>query len=247
VLIVAGDVDAETVRRLAAKTYGEIPRGPNLPPRQRPQEPEQNAKRVVTLRDARVTVPQFRRSWVVPSYRSGEPGEAEALDLLAEILGGGVHSRLYRELVVRQGIAASAGAYYRGTAIDPSSFSVYGTPRGKADIDDVEQAITAEIARIAENGVTEEELELAKSRFVRSMIFARDSQMGMAQIYGSTLATGGTIADVLEWPERIRAVTAEQVRQAAVTYLHQDRSVTGYLLPEETTTTTTTTSTREPT
>lgn len=246
VLIVAGDTDADTVRRLAEKTYGKIPRGPDTQPRHRPQEPEQNSRRIVTLHDARVAVPKFRRSWVVPSYRSARPGVAEAIDLLSEILGGGVESRLYRRLVVKQGIAASAGAYYDGTAVDPTSFSVYGTPRGDASVEDVENATMAEIARIAEDGVTEEELELAKARFVRSMTFARDSQMGLARIYGSTLATGGSIADVREWPERIRAVTAEQVRQAAADFLREDRSVTGYLLPERATTTNTRTG-EEPT
>lgn len=236
VLVVAGDVDADTVRELAEKTYGKIERGPDLPPRTRPQEPEQNTARTVTLHDARVSVPKFERAWVVPSYESGEPGQAEALDLLAEILGGGVRSRLYQALVVKQGIAASAGASYQGTAVDPSSFTVYGTPRGDADIEDVRKAIVAEIARVAQDGVDKEELELAKARFVRSMIFARDSQSGMARIYGSTLATGGTIEDVREWPERIEAVTAQDIKKAAATYLDEDTSVSGYLLPAKSTT-----------
>jgi zinc protease len=55
----------------------------------------------------------------------------------------------------------------------------------------------------------------------------------MANIYGSNLATGGTIADVQEWPDRINAVTPEQVKAVAVRYLVPERSVTGYLLPRE--------------
>nr|MDQ2704409.1 insulinase family protein [Pseudomonadota bacterium] len=112
ILVVAGDVDAKEVRELAEKTYGKVPRGPDLPPRVRPQEPEQNTARTVTLTDPRVSVPSFSRSWLTPSYNSAEPGEAEALDLLAEILGGGTRSRIYQALVVKTGIAASAGSYY---------------------------------------------------------------------------------------------------------------------------------------
>jgi zinc protease len=192
----------------------------------------QNTKRTVTLRDPRVSVPQFREAWVVPSYNSGKPGEAEALDLLSEILGGGTQSRLYRKLVVEKGIAAAAGAGYQGTALDPTSFTVYGSPRGKATLEEVEDAVNAEVALIAREGVSEDELEAAKTRFVRSMIFARDSQFGMARIYGSTLATGGTVEDVAEWPERIKAVTAGQVQEMAAKYLDQSRSTTGYLLPQ---------------
>jgi zinc protease len=232
IVVVAGDVDAETVRKYAEETYGKVPRGADLPPRNRPQEPEQDSRRTVTLNDPRVTVPSFTRKWVVPSYQSAKPGVAESLDLLAEILGGGVRSRLYQDLIVDKGIAASAGAYYQGTAVDPSSFGVYASPLGGVKLADVEKAADAEIARIVKDGVSEEELAKAKKRFVRGMIFARDNQAGMARLYGATLATGGTVKDVEGWPDRIDAVTAEQVKEAAK-YLDPARSVTGYLLPPE--------------
>jgi zinc protease len=231
ILVVAGDTDVETVRALAEKTYAKVPRGPDLPPRVRPQEPEQNTKRTVTLTDPRVSVPSFQKSWVVPSYNRAEPGEAEALDLLSEILGGGTRSRIYQQLVVKQGIASTAGASFQGTSFDPSSFTIYGAPRGEAALDAVEEAIDVEIRRLIKDGVTETELEKAKNRFVRSMIFARDSQSGMANIYGATLATGGTVDDIQKWPEQIRKVTAKQVQDVAAKYLDPDHSVAGYLLP----------------
>ncbi len=231
VLVVAGDVDPQTVRALAEETYGKVERGPDLPPRVRPQEPPQDTSRTVTLTDPRVTLPSVRISVVAPSYATAAPGEAEALDLLSEILGGGIRSRLYQELVVKAGIASSAGAFYRGTSLDPANFGVYASPRTPDGLPAVEAAVAAEIAKIAADGVGEDELERAKNRFTRSMIFARDNQSGMARIYGSALTTGMTIADVEEWPDRIRAVTAEAVREAARRYLRLDRSVTGYLLP----------------
>ena len=233
VLIVAGDVDPNTVKELAEKTYGKVERGPALPPRVRPQEPEQNTQRTVTLRDKRVTVPSFQESWVVPSYTTSRGGEAEALDLLSEILGGGTRSRLYQELVVKRGIAASAGANFSGTSLDDTSFTVYGAPRGAATLEDVQAAVDSEIGKIVKDGVSDEELERAKTRYLRSMIFARDSADGLANIYGATLATGGTAKDIDSWPDRLRAVTADQVKAVAKKYLDLDHSVTGYLLPPE--------------
>jgi zinc protease len=231
VLVVASDLDAETVKAMAERTYGKIERGPDLPARVRPVEPEQNTKRTVTLTDERVSVPSLSSQWVVPSYNTAKPGEAEALDLLSEILGGGLRSRLYQELVVKQGIAASAGASYNGTMLDATSFTVYGTPRGEATLEQVEQAINKQIERIAKDGVTDDELEKAKKRFVRATIFARDRQISMANMYGSALATGATVQDLQEWPDRIGKVTAEEVRAAAVRYLQPSISTTGYLLP----------------
>jgi zinc protease len=233
VLVVAGDVSAERVRTLAEQTYGKVARGPALPARLRPREPEQNTRRTVTLNDARVSQPSFRKAWVVPSYATGAAGEAEALDLLSEILGGGVRSRAYEALVVEQAIASSVGAYYQSDALDDTSFEIYGRPRGGATIAEVEKALDAEIARIAEEGVSEDELAAAKKRYVRSLIFARDSQRGLAHIYGATLTTGGTIEDIAKWPERIEAVTAQQLQAVAQRYLVPDRSVAGYLLPLE--------------
>lgn len=232
ILVVAGDVDEKSVKEMAEKTYGKIARGPDLPPRKRPVEPEQNTRRSVTLRDARVSVPGFSVQWVVPSYNTAKPGEAEALDLLAEILGGGVRSRLYQELVVGKQIAVGTGASYSGTMLDDTSFTVYGAPVGQTPLDEVEKSVAAEIARIVDEGVSSDELEKAKKRFIRATIFARDRQSAMANIFGSTLATGGSVDDIAKWPEHISAVTPEQVKQVAARYLVPSRATIGYLLPQ---------------
>ena len=233
VLVVAGDVEPDVVRALAESTYGTVPRGPDLPPRIRPAEPQYDTARTVTLRDPRVGVPSFARGWITPSYRVAEPGEAEALDLLSEILGGGPRSRFYQEIVVKAGIAAEVGASYDGGAYDPSSFTLYGVPQGEHSLEDVEAAVEAQVLRLIEDGVTPAELDAAKMRYVRSLIFARDEQSSMADIYGSRLANGGAVGDIAEWPDRIRAVTSEQVQAVAAKYLDPGVSVTGYLLPSE--------------
>jgi zinc protease len=231
-LVVSGDVDLETVKTLTQKTYGKVPRRAEPGKRERPQEPEQNTKRTVSMADPRVSQPSFQKMWLAPSYTSAKPGEAEALDLLSEILGGSSRSRIYQALVVQDGSAASAGAYYQGGSLDDGSFGVYGSPRGEATLTDVEAGIDAQIARIIKNGITEDELEKARNRFLKSVIFARDSQAGMARIYGSTLSTGQTIKDIQEWPDRIRAVKVQDIQDVAKRYLVDSRSVTSYLMPE---------------
>ena len=232
-LVVSGDVDLATVKALAEKTYGKVPRRAEPGKRERPQEPEQNTKRTVSLADPRVSQPSFQKMWLAPSYTSAKPGEAEALDLLSEILGGSNRSLIYQSLVITDGTAASAGAYYQGGSLDTGSFGVYGSPRGTATLTEVEAGIDAQIARIIKDGVTEYELEKARNRFLKSVIFARDSQAGMARIYGSTLSTGQTIQDIQEWPDRIRAVKVQDIQTVAQRYLVDSRSVTSYLMPED--------------
>ena len=106
---------ADEVKTLAEETYGKIERRAEIGPRMRPQEPPQIAARRVTFADLRVTQPSLQRSYLVPSFTTAKRGEAEALDVLAHILGGGSNSRLYRALVVEKRVATSAGAWYQGT------------------------------------------------------------------------------------------------------------------------------------
>ncbi|RLQ87275.1 M16 family metallopeptidase [Notoacmeibacter ruber] len=234
ILVVAGDVTAEEVRQYAEETYGKVPHGPELPPRVRPREPEQNTARSVTLRDERVSVPSFYSEWITPSYHTAEDDkETAALEMLAEVLGGGVRSRLYERLVVKDGTAQSVGASYDATAWDDGTFTIWGSPRGEGDIETMRAAIREEITRIAEEGVPDDELEKAKNRSVKSLIFARDEQSTMARIYGSLLATGGEVEDVNEWAGHIRAVTSDQIRSAASTYLGAETATTAFLLPPE--------------
>src|SRR5205807_7292540 len=118
ILVIAGDVTTDTVRALAEETYGKVPRISEIKPRLRPQEPAQEAPRTVTLADPRVAQPSVSRYYLVPSSTSARPGESEAIEVLAHILGRGSNSRLYRRLAINDGIAVNAGASYDGTALD---------------------------------------------------------------------------------------------------------------------------------
>ncbi|MEO1330808.1 MAG: pitrilysin family protein [Pseudomonadota bacterium] len=227
ILVVAGDVSPDEVEALAKTHYGAIPRA-DPPQFERPQEPPQIAARRISMSDPKVRQPFMRRSYIAPSYVTAEPGRAEALAVLSDILGGGQTSRLNRALVLDQKISIGAGASYWGVARDDASFGVYGVPAPGVALEDVEAAIDAEIARMIEEGPTEEELERAKTVLVSAAIYRQDSQAGMARMYGSALIVGLTVEDVKQWPDRIQAVTAEDVKAAAAA-LDIRASVTGYL------------------
>jgi zinc protease len=217
---------------LAQETYGKVPRVADVELRRRPQEPMQQAPRTVTLTDARVTQPSISRYYVVPSSTTARPGESEALSVLAHILGRGTNSRLYQALVLNNGIAVNAGAGYDGTALDHTRLSVYGTPKPGTSLQQIEAAIDAVLAELVERGITAEELERARSRMIADAVYANDNQRTMAQWYGAALATGSSVDDVRTWPDRIRAVTADAVRDAAREWLDKTRSVTGYLVKD---------------
>lgn len=231
ILVVAGDVTFDEVRALAEEHYGKIPRRIEVT-RERVQEPVHRTHRRVELRSPLASQPSLRRSYVVPSFNTGADGEGEALDLFAEILGGGSTSHLYKRLVKERGIAVSAGAYYRGSALNDSELMIFATPAPGTSLSDLEAAIDEEIANLLNGGIDETQLDRIKSRLLASAVYARDSQSSMARIFGIALTTGGSVEDVLQWPEQLKAVTAEQVLQAGSTYLRLERAATGYLIPE---------------
>ncbi|MGI9399825.1 MAG: M16 family metallopeptidase [Rhizobiaceae bacterium] len=234
ILIVAGDVEPEEVLELAKKTYGPIKRRAEPGQRVRPGEPGSNASREVSYRDARVSIPSMRRIYLAPSYRLAEPREAEALDILATVLGGASTSRIRRGLLVDETIASNAGASYWGGFYDNAELSVYLTPLPDVDLETAEARLDTIIEDLRQNGITQEELDTARDSLIKSMMFSSDSQTSMARLYGAVLTSGGTVEDVVQWPDRMMAVTVEDVNKAARKYLDKRRSTTGYLLPETT-------------
>lgn len=231
ILMVAGDVQPEQVFALAEKYYGPL-QPETVPPRIRSAEPPQVGARLLTLRDARVKQPSWTRLYVAPSHASAaDKTQPLALEVLAEILSGGATSRLYKALVVDQGLAASAQAWYDGGAVDATSFGFAASPRPGVSMDKLQAAMTAEIARVAKAGVSEDEVRRAKTRLKASVVYARDSLHTAARVLGEALTTGQSVADVEDWPNRIATITAEQVNAAARAVLVEDASATGLLLP----------------
>ena len=229
ILVVAGDVNKEEVRALAGETYGKVARRADPPPRVRPREPLQVAARRVAVADARVRQPSVSRVYLAPSYRTAQGDDAYALDLLSVVLGGGPTSRLYRALVVEKGIAAGAGSWYGGSSLDDSRFVVYGSPRPGHSLAEIEAALDAEMQRLIDGGVNTDELERAKTRLIADTIYDLDSQASLARTFGSALTTGMDVRDVIDWPERIRAITPGQLVEAAKKTLQLRQSVTGIL------------------
>ena len=78
--------------------------------------------------------------------------------------------------------------------------------------------------------MTQDELERSRNRLIADAVYAQDSQSSLARWYGASLTTGLTIEQIRTWPDRLRAVTVDDVKNAAKQALDKRRSVTGYLI-----------------
>jgi zinc protease len=225
-------VEPAEVMALAKETYGKIPANPETGgPRVRPTEPEPIVERRVILRDGRAGKATMERYYLTPSSSTAANGEGEALQILARIIGTSGTSRLYNTLVRDEKKASSASAWYSGLGVDSGRFGLYAIAAGDTKLEDIEASVDRVIDDVARNGVTQEELERAKTGEIANLIYSSDSQQSLAQTYGWSLATGRTVEDVESRQDRLKAVTREQVQAVATKYLDRKRSVTGYLIP----------------
>ena len=230
ILVVAGDVTPEEVKRLAEETYGKVPANPEVGVRKRPEEPPHIASRRLELKDPRAGNASFHRYYVAPSYSTAKPGEAEALDLLMKILADGSTSRLYRKLVVEDKIAATTGGDYSGWGLDGGAVSLNAVGAGNNGLDKIEASVDGVLADIRANGVTEAELARAKKSLLADYIYESDDQESLASRYGWGVAGGRSVKDIEAWPQTISKVTPDDIKRAANTYLDLRGSVTGYLV-----------------
>ena len=229
ILIVAGDVRDDEVRRLADDTYGRVAPHGERPTRSRPREPEPRAARHVCVADPKVEQPMLQRLYLTPSCMTAKDGDCYALELLAEVIGGGPTSHLYRKLVLERGVAVNAGAWYMGSAIDDTRFSVYAVPAEGVSLEALEEVVNEVLRGVPAEAFAEDAVERAKTRLVAETIYSTDSQSSLARIYGSALAIGETLDEVRLWPNHIEAVRRADLVSAVDRYLLPRRSVTGHL------------------
>lgn len=231
VVVISGDVALAQVRAFADKYYGPIP-ARTVPAHLVVAEPPHVATVTLTMKSARVPNPNWLHAYLAPSYTAGDTREAYALQVAAEVLGDGATSRLYKGLVVDRKLALDAGAFYDPTTRYLSSFGFYGTVAKGVDPDALQNAALAIVRAAVRDGLTADEVARAKVRLQAEAIYTRDSLDGLALSVGAAIANGRTLDDVEAWPDRIGAVTADQVNAALKAVIDENRAATGFLLPE---------------
>jgi zinc protease len=233
ILVVAGDVEPPEVLGLAERTFGHLKANPMSLRAPRAAEPPPAAARRIMLQDARAGQASFERYYLAPSIVTAAPREAEAIDLLVRILGGVPNGRLYRSLVVAETLATRTSGEYAGLRLDGGLVSFSAVAQPGVEPAALEAALERVIEDVVRNGVTPLELERAKRSLVAEILYGRDDLGELAKQYGEEIAIGQSIEDIEARPERLKAVTLEDVKAAAGKVLRLKASVTGWLIPEE--------------
>ncbi len=230
-LVIAGDVDAQQVFALAQRYYGKIPKRV-LPARRHYSEPPQvGIKRMVVKAPAEL--PLLVMSYQAPSIIDpAKDSQPYALEVLAGILNGNDSARLNKHLVREQQIASDVGAGYDSTSRGPALFTLEATPTTGKTVQDLEAALRHEIDVLVKDGVSAEELQRVKAQVTAGEVYKRDSTFYRAMQIGQMESIGLGYQAIPVMLEKIQAVTAEQVQQAAKDILQDDRLTVAVLDPQ---------------
>lgn len=220
VLVLAGDVDAASGKRLAEKYFGDIPPGPPLR-RIKSWVPDRQHDTGEQMYDR---VPQIRslQNWSVPGRTSRERA---LLELAAAVLGDGKNSRLYQALIYQSQLAVSLDVSLEAQEL-ASIFNIDTTLSPGASLDEVNETIAYELASFIHKGPGEEELQRARSKINASLIRGLEA-VGGFDGKAATLAQGELydgdpvfFKTLLQW---INEASAEDVRTVAADWLSDGR------------------------
>jgi len=230
-VVVVGDVDHQEVFRLAEQTYGKHKARP-LPVRKPQNEPAQRGQRRLTVK-APAQLPYLLMAWRAPKLVDIDADrEPFALEVLSALLGGNEAARFPKRLVRGDKVAQSAGSSYDAILRGEAQFILAGQPAAGRTVAELEAALRAEIARIGEEGVTEEELRRVKTQTIAAQVYQRDSLMAQAMEIGQAEAAGLHWRDHERLLEKIRSVTADDVRAVALKYFGDDTLTVAILDPQ---------------
>jgi len=226
IVVVVGDVDADTVMKQITEAFGGITNGPKAP-LVTEAEPPQEGERRVELRHA-ANLPAVLEAFHVPNYEN--PSDAYALEIASEVLSDGKSSRLYKDLVVNKQMVVDEDADYDMTSFDPGMFEISAQLRPGIKTDAALAEIDKEVAELQSTPVPAEELQKAKNLEQAGFVFGQDSVFREAMLLGLYQMLGN-YRMIDEYMPNIGKVTAADVQRVAKTYLIKSNCTIGVLIP----------------
>jgi zinc protease len=226
-LTLVGDFKTADALALIKKSFENIPRQPD-PPAVDMTEPEQKAERRTSVEDQ---LARLARVAVAYKTAPGNTADFYALQVLANVLGGGASSRLNQKLVREKEMVTTANSFsqeMRGVG----GFYIFATPRPNVKNEDVEAALYEEIARVQKEPIADWELQKAKNGARRTFINSLQSSLGRANAIGQAAVYYNDPNLINTRLDKVMAVTKEDVQRVANKYLVQTNRTVVITIPK---------------
>jgi len=229
-LVVVGDVDHQEVFMLAEKYFGSLV-GEMVPVVRSVGDPVQLGEKRIKIKAP------AKEPYLLMGYKStaishaSEDWEPYALEMLSSVLDSGASSRISRNLVRGSHVAASAGASYSAFSRLPGMLLLDGIPAQGHAVEELEQAILAQVQKLRDEPVFESELESIRNQLIATKVYEKDSISVQARQIGSleTVGLGWRLMD--EYVTRLTKITPEQIQAVARKYLIPENLTVAQLEP----------------
>ncbi|MHC5082385.1 MAG: M16 family metallopeptidase [Planctomycetota bacterium] len=218
-LIIVGDIEHEKAQELAKQYFGWIKPGPQPQP-VTIKEPAIKEPKIIEIDDENAPAGQVMLAWrTIPTGTQ----EETVLDLLSSILGSGRSSRIYRDLVANSQVAVVASTWTYNLQQDGIFVADATLPPNSKDYEKARDALLTQIKLIQQNGVTEKELEKARNKMLKSIVTTNLQIESKAALLGNAAVTMGDVSRVNRFIDEIRAVTGQDIQNAAKKYLNENQ------------------------
>lgn len=228
VLILTGDIEPQIAKKLAEKYYGKINKKAQIKS-ENFAKLKNNIKNHIDMELPEIKSERLLISTAAPSYNVN-PKDVDALNVLAEYMGGDETAKLYKKLVLEQGVAIAVGTSYYPYARSYGEFNIGATPQKGENLNDlllkVRQAWDEALSEL-----NEENLAAVKQKMVAGLIYLRDNPETAAMITGKMVGIGLDLSTIERQAELINNVSIEDVRRAAK-HLYSAPQIEALIRPE---------------
>lgn len=229
-VVIVGDVNPQQTLTQVQRYFGDI-KSKQLPERNRLKESNQSGYRH-EVKYASVHVPNLYMAWNVPSLATASSkNQAYVLDVLREVLDGGLSARIEKELVREQKIITTASANYEMLNRGDTIFSITAIPAEGVTLKQAEQAIIKLIDELKTSWIQPDELLRVQSSTLSKMIYAQDTLQGQAELIGKMQANNVNAKEVKNLYQKYDNIKAEDLQQVITQYFNDDNLASLYLLP----------------
>lgn len=227
VLVVAGDIDVPSVKKMIQDYFGPIPRGKDIV-RNFPKEDPITETIKAKAYDPNIQIPAIVAAYRTPSFKARD---SYVLNMISNYLSSGKSSKLYKKLVDEKKMALQVGAFNISQE-DYGVYVLFGLPLGKTSLDDIITEIDEEVVKIQNELISERDYQKLQNKFENQFVNSNSSISGIANSLARYYMLYGDINLINNEIDIYRSITREEIQEVAKKYLNPNQRLILEYLPK---------------
>ena len=227
VLVVAGDIDIDSTKKMVQNYFGDIPRGDDIERNYHKDDPITETI-TATAYDSNIQIPAVINAYRTPGFSTRD---SRILDMISTYLSDGPSSKLYKKLVDEKKMALQTGAFNISQE-DYSMYVIFGLPLGENTLSDLVSEMDEEIVKIQDKLISERDYQKLQNKIENAFVNSNGSIEGIANslaryymLYDDTNLINTEI-------DIYRSITREEIKDVANKYLNPNQRLVLEYLPE---------------